>query len=200
MKYFYIFISFMSVLLTYQVVNTFLLNTRLDSVAPEYIIGASNADLTLVEFLNFNCFYCGEVHPILMAAVQRDGQVRYIPRPIGSNADPDSVKKAALAYGAASQGKFEDIFTDLFHLNMPIDQGAIGLISDVHNMDVEQLKIDSNAQKTKDLIEENNRLFLKTGTNATPTFIIGRKLIYVPTGKMPTIQDFLTMFERARAL
>ncbi len=198
MKIFYAAIAIIAALLIYQIVGTTWRNAQLDNTKPEYTIGSQEADLTIVEFLNYNCQYCREIHPTIMQAIETDGNARYIPRPIGMTGDAEALMKAALSYSAGNQGKIKEIQKDLFNHFRPIDEEFVAELITKHNFDQEQFNNDFGDQKTKDLIEKNHKLFLAVGTNATPTFIIGGKILYVPTGKMPTVQDFLDMFAQAR--
>ncbi len=198
MKYFYTTIALLSTLLIYQIVSTLWYNNRIDNTKAQYTIGAQNADLSVVEFLSYNCSYCHEIHPTIMDAIKRDGNILYIPRPIGAAGDVESTMKAALAYSAGNQGKFKEIQNDLFERFRPIDEEFIATLATTHALDLKQFTHDFGAQKTQKLIEKNNKLFTQAKATATPTFIIGKKIFYVPTEKMPTTQDFLDMFNQAR--
>lgn len=200
MKFFYTAIAIIATLLLYQIIQTGWYSSRIDNAPDKYTIGNQNAALSVVEFISYNCPYCHEISPIIMEAVKRDGNIRYIPRPIGTVGDTEGMMKAILAYSAGNQGKFIEIQKDLFERFRPIDEDFITTLAETHTLDLEQFNKDFGSKKTRKLVEKNNDLFVQVKATSTPTFIIGKKIFYVPKEKMPTTQDFLAMFKQARAM
>lgn len=198
MKFFYAAIAIICAILTFQIGASFLTSNNIANAPDQFVISGENHDLTVVEFLSYNCPYCREIHPTIMAAIKQDGRIKYIPRPIANQGDTEARIKGAIAYSAAKQGKLKDIQTDLYEHFRPIDNKFIATIVEKHEMDFDQFNKDFGSDETKDLLNKNIELFLQIDGKATPTFIIGKKLIYVPSGKLPTVQDFLTMFAQAR--
>lgn len=200
MKIFYTFIALIAALMLYQIGSTLWFKHSALNAAPEFTIGNADANLRVVEFMDYNCPFCREIHPIFMAAMKEDGNILFIPRPIANRNNAESMLKASIAYSAGKQGKFEEIQSALFEDFRAVDVKTIATIVETHTLDYERFNKDMSDPDTKDLIMKNHALFKKSGSNATPNFIIGTKIFYVPTGKMPTKQDFLDMFKQARGL
>lgn len=166
----------------------------LDDVPAEYSYGPEDADLTVVEFVKYTCPHCRTIHPVIMEAVSRDGHVRYIPRPLPS----DRVQDAQFVYAAGQQGLFKVVHSILLQDPNILAEGALMTIAEGLDVDTEKLKIDMEGDEVRRLINDNIKVFLNIGGSRTPTFMIGQKIMYVPEEKMPTVEDFLKMFEEAR--
>src|SRR5262245_164024 len=69
----------------------------LDSAPPGYSTGAEDADVTIVEFLEYSCSNCRIVHPVIQQAVQKDGKVRYIVRPLATDEGQDPLAQFVYA-------------------------------------------------------------------------------------------------------
>lgn len=181
----------------YGIFNLYTGYKALEKMPAGYVIGPADADVNVVEFLDYACPYCKEVHPTIMAAVRRDGKVRYSPRPVAFLSE-ESVKAAVLAYAAGRQGRFTDMHDALMgdprDLNDEVLSDAAGRIG----TDLATLEEIAQTQQTQDDVIYNLKTFKRLGGKATPTFIIDELIFYVPEGRMPTVEDFLKMFAEAR--
>jgi Thioredoxin len=74
--------------------------------ASDHIRGDSNAPVTVVEYADFQCPYCQQMHAALQTAVQ-EGRIRWVYRhfPL-SSIHPLAFKEAEAAECAGAQGKF----------------------------------------------------------------------------------------------
>lgn len=198
MKIFYAITALVCAFLLYQIVDTAFFAPKMNETAPEFIVTSEEADLTVVEFINYNCPYCKEIHPSIAKAVKQDGKIRYLIRPIGDN--PDSMLKAAIAYAAGRQNKFAQVQSVIFENTGKVDEQYVTTIIETLALDPEKFNQDFGSSKTKSLIENNIELFLGAGAKATPAFIIGNKTLFIPSQSMPTTQDFLSMFNKVRKI
>lgn len=198
----YILYIILAAIAVYLSVNIFQLYTAqrgLANVPAGYATGPESADLTVVEFLSYSCRYCREVHPTITEAVKRDGNIRYIPRPVGSG-DSESMQAAKIVYAAGEQGKFIEMHNALIENYRVVDEDALVELSRRVGVDVNELNKALGSGGGEKRIKKNTKLFLNIGGQATPTFIIGGEIIYVPEGQMPLVDDFLAMFAEARAM
>lgn len=187
--------GFLAVLVLYQSYRFYVQSNVYDRVSPGYMLSVDGADLTVVEFVDYGCPYCRQTHPIFMDAVRQDGRVNVVPRPLPyQNADA-----SLLVYAAGEQGKFIEMHSVLISQDWTATIKNMRALSDALGISPLKLQDDFNKESMKDKVLENIRLFKKTKTSATPTFVIGKKKIFVPKDRMPTVEDFLTMFDEARA-
>ncbi len=166
----------------------------LDDVPPAYAYGPADADLSMVEFVKYTCPHCRDIHGTVLEAVQRDGHVRYVPRVLPTSGLAD----AQMAYAAARQDAFKLAHESLLQDPRIMDEGGLMAIAGTLGLDTEKLQADMEDDAVIAEINENVHLFHAVGGRATPTFLIGNDILYVPEGRMPTVEDFLKMFEEAR--
>ncbi len=81
----------------------------------DYIRGDENAPVTLVEWSDFECSYCGRLTPILEQVLEDyDGQVRLIYRHFPLSFHTTAQKAAEAAECAGDQGKFWEMHDIMF--------------------------------------------------------------------------------------
>jgi protein-disulfide isomerase len=137
--------------------------------------GEGTAKLTLVEFLDYQCPYCGQFSRETMPQIDRDyiqtGKVRYVVVNMPLAAMHKSAFKAAEAAACAGeQGKFWEMHERLFNNQQIIDQWkthaeAIGL-----DMDKFEQCLDTDrqaAQVRSDIAEAHD-----AGVTGTPAFFL----------------------------
>src|ERR1700733_687619 len=91
--------------------------------ASDHARGSEKAPVTLVEYGDFECHYCGRAYPVVKELQRRLGDTlrvvfRHTPR---SNTHPHAQHAAEAAEAAAAQGKFWEMHDRLFE-----HQGALG--------------------------------------------------------------------------
>lgn len=100
----------------------------LAAAADDRIIGDKAAPLTIVEYSDFQCPYCVQIHPTLKQVVEAyPGQVRWVYRYYPLPTHPAAKKAAYAAEAAGNQGKFVE-YSDKLSVNSQPD--GTGLQSD----------------------------------------------------------------------
>lgn len=136
--------------------------------------GSANAPVTLVEYGDFECPYCGQAYPIVKAVQKTLGKrLRFIFRnfPL-SEMHPNASKAAEAAEAAGQQGKYWEMHDTLFEHQdalQPPDlvahAAALGLDS---NRIAAELKSHAHAPR----VREDFMSGVRSGVNGTPTFFI----------------------------
>ena len=137
--------------------------------------GDDGAKLTLVEFLDYECPYCGKFSRETMPEIEKDyidtGKVRYVVVNLPLEAMHKSAFKAAEAAACAKeQGKFWEMQERLFNNQQIIDQWkthaeAIGLDVDKFNQCLDSGR--QAAQIRSDVAEAHD-----AGITGTPAFFL----------------------------
>ncbi|MEM1416856.1 MAG: thioredoxin domain-containing protein [Myxococcota bacterium] len=154
--------------------------TRVDTMdAPIRGAGGSElgAEVTIVEFSDFECPYCGAAAPLLERLLELyEGKVRlvFMHYPLSGHEHAFEAAKASIAAGR--QGKFWEMHDTLFANQTALTPSDItryaervGLDMERFRRDLEDPEVEAEVQAQKD---EGRRL----GVNSTPTlFINGRK-------------------------
>jgi protein-disulfide isomerase len=142
----------------------------------DHVQGSSGAKVTLVEYGDYQCPYCGEAYPILKKIQKRFGpELRFVFRnfPI-TDAHPFAENGAEIAEAAAAQDKFWEMHDHLYE-----NQQSLSNVDFFANYASEKLGLDGKKLKNEVLartytprIQEDFMSGVRSGVNGTPTFFI----------------------------
>jgi len=145
------------------------------------VIGNPKGDVTLVEFYDYRCPYCREMHEKVERLIASDPNLRVVLKqyPIKDYPGevPVSLIAARMALAAAKQGKFLALHDALFRAEPPLDEKRVFAIAAKAGIDVAKLKADMNGPGVTQHVRETLGLADALGINGTPTFVIGDVLI-----------------------
>lgn len=154
--------------------------------------GPANAPVTIAEFSDFQCPFCGKVEPTLKQIEQvYKGKVRivwkHLPLPFHKNAMP-----AALAAEAArSQGKFWEMHEKLFANQSALDLADLRKYASELGLNMAQFDKDLADIAKKKRIDDDAAEARALGITGTPGFIINGRLT---TGAKP-FEAFASMID-----
>jgi protein-disulfide isomerase len=142
--------------------------------ASDHAAGPDDAPVTLVEYGDYECPYCGMAHPIVKAAQRELGdQLRFVFRnfPL-AEAHPHARLAAQAAEAAAAQGRFWEMHDILFeHQDALEPEDIIGYAKTI-GLDVAQFKRDLEAGTYAKRVRDDFRSGVRSGVNGTPTFFV----------------------------
>ena len=153
-----------------------------DEIDPErdHIRGAEDAPVTLVEYGDFECPYCGQAERTIRELLAQYGDdVRYVWRHLPLNDVHPSAQLAAEASEAAAiQGKFWEMYDLLL-----AHQGALTLrdltrYAEDLGLDVERLLDEVRRREHAPTIAEHVASADESGVSGTPTFFINGRRHY----------------------
>lgn len=144
------------------------------------LLGNADGDITIIEFVDYNCVFCKKLHSYLPDAIRQDGSIRllHIEYPILGTLSRIAAR-AALA--ARFQGKHA-AYSDALLRSPKLSKNRLFAIARDLNMDVERLKRDMNAPEVELSLTNNLALGKALEVEHTPTLIIAN--VYVP-GMIP---------------
>ncbi len=140
----------------------------------DHIQGPTESTVTLVEYGDYECPYCGAAYPIIKEVQSRMGErLRFVFRnfPI-TTSHPHAEQAAETAEAAASQGRFWQMH-DLLYENQrrlrdpDLRDYAERLVLDVERFDRELAEHVHAARVREDFMSG-----VRSGVNGTPTFYI----------------------------
>ncbi|MCU1492621.1 MAG: oxidoreductase [Acidimicrobiaceae bacterium] len=151
-------------------------STLIEPVSPErdHIRGPQRAPVTLLEYGDFECPYCGAAHPVVEAVRATMGQslsfaFRHFPL---TTVHPHAWSAAEAAESAGAQSHFwqmhDLLFEDQRHLNAP-DLIARALALDI---DVDEFTKALAADAFADRIQADVMSGVRSGVPGTPTFFV----------------------------
>ncbi len=166
-------------------------------VLDKYAMTNEQADLTIVDFNKYSCSLCQTIHPILMEAIKKDGKVRYIPRFVTHGFIWNETLASAV-YAAAEQDKFIEMH-NIIYKKWPIeDHDTLYKYAKAIGIDTKKLSRDMVKPEIIDMVRQDQNYFDAWKLQQTPALLIGKKIIYRPSQKMPTVEELLEKFAQAR--
>ena len=137
-------------------------------------LGNPEGDLTVVEYFDYQCPICKQIHPELSRVIHEDGKVRLIPKswPIFGQT---SIYAARIALAAKYQGKFAQSHEALFAARIPLTRRNIHELLSKADVDVNRAlaDLDANSKTVGDVLARNQLQATAFGFAGTPGFIVG---------------------------
>jgi protein-disulfide isomerase len=144
-------------------------------------VGPADANVTIVEFLDYNCGWCKKSVAEIAELTKSDKKVRLIFKefPIFGGGS-EYAAKAALA--SAKQNKYWDMHQALFASEAQVTEEVTDAIAKKVGVDVVQMKKDMGSPDIAAVISANQELAKALAINGTPAFVIGDEVVpgYIP--------------------
>ncbi len=143
------------------------------TAASEPAIGNPEGDVTVIEFLDYNCGYCKKAFPDVIELTEKDANVRVIFQEmpvLGAS----SVEASKWALAAKKQDKYFEYHTALMDFRGQKNEAAFVDIAEKLGLDVEQLKSDSKSPEIAEILARNQKIARDLNINGTPAFIIDK--------------------------
>ena len=142
--------------------------------ARDHVAGPDDAPVTLVEFGDYECPYCGMAYPIVKRAQQDLGsRLRFIFRnfPLAES-HPHARLAAEAAEAAGAQGKFWEMHDMLFEHQHALEaEDLVGYAKSI-GIDTVQFSRDLEAGTYTKRVRDDFRNGVRSGVNGTPTFFV----------------------------
>jgi len=136
--------------------------------------GAPMAPVTIVEFSDFQCPYCGRAHPELSRTVaQGEGKVKLVFKHYPLSGHSRALPAALAAEAAGRQGKFWEMADLLFENQTALEDGDLLGYAQQLGLDMDRFKADMASDEVRARIDADRAEGAKLGVSATPTLFIG---------------------------
>jgi formate-nitrite transporter family protein len=144
----------------------------------DHVVGPEDARVTLVEYGDFECPYCGALHPVVQAARKSFGRnLRFAFRhfPLRST-HPPALAAAKAAEAAAEQGRFWEMFDRLYRRQTELTDGDLERHARELGLDVEQFRRSLGDRAHEVRIREDLTSAGRSGAQGTPSLFINGEL------------------------
>ncbi|HEY0524559.1 MAG TPA: DsbA family protein [Stellaceae bacterium] len=160
-----------------------------DPAAP--VLGNPKGDVTIVEFFDYRCPYCKQMHAGIQALLGEDKKLRFVAKefPVLGK---DSVTASRAALAAQKQGKYEPFHNALLATKGQLNEDAVMKAASSVGLDVDRLKEDMKSPDIETALKHNYALAQALDIRGTPAFVIGNELI-------PGAVDAATIKEKVAA-
>jgi Na+/H+ antiporter NhaA len=145
----------------------------------DHIRGPEDAPVTLVEYGDFECPYCGQAEPVVRELLRDFGDLRYVWRHLPLNdVHPHSQMAAEAAEAAAEQGAFWEMYDLLLSHQSALTEGDLVGYAQELGLDVERFEEDLERHTGAARIAEDVDGADLSGVSGTPTFFINGRRHY----------------------
>ena len=141
----------------------------------DHIQGPLNATLTLVQYGDYQCPYCGAAYPEVKNVQKELGtKLRFVFRnfPL-TDSHPFAMQAAETAEAASAQGKFWEMHDFLYEHQSTLDDPRVGLdYAGKLGLDIQKFQRDISQHAFLPRIKEDFMGGVRSGVNGTPTFYV----------------------------
>jgi protein-disulfide isomerase len=140
----------------------------------DHIQGPSDAAVTLIEYGDYECPYCGAAYPIVKEVQARMGErLRFVFRnfPI-TTAHPHAEQAAEAAEAAAVQGSFWEMHDLLYENQKRLENEDLRGYAEQLGLDVGHFDTELSEHVHADRVHDDFLSGVRSGVNGTPTFYI----------------------------
>ncbi len=147
------------------------------------VLGSKTAQVTIVEFSDFQCPYCGRVEPALkQIRDEYKGKVKIAWKNQPLTFHPNAMPAAEAAMAANEQGKFWEMHDKLFENQQTLSPAVYDSIAKEIGLDLNKFHASIETHRNQAGIQADMAIGSAIGASGTPTFFInGHKLV----GAMP---------------
>ena len=140
----------------------------------DHLLGSAKAAVTLVEYGDYECPYCGQAYPVvdqLLDMYRNVLRVAYRHFPL-TTVHPHAQRAAEAAEAAGAQGQFWEMHDLLYGNQDALDEESLLEYADDLELDLEQFASDLAEHRHAPKIQEHVTSGIRSGVNGTPTFFI----------------------------
>ena len=142
--------------------------------ARDHVEGRTDAPLTLVEYGDYQCPYCGAAYPVVKRLQKASGKkLRFVFRnfPL-TQAHPYAMVAAEAAEAAALQGKFWEMHDLIYENQAELEPDVLPAWVQKLGMDLEEFGTAIRRGEITKRIKEDRMSGIHSGVNGTPCFFI----------------------------
>jgi protein-disulfide isomerase len=139
----------------------------------EAVLGNPDGNVTLVEFIDYQCKHCRDMSAIVSRLIKNDDQLKVIVRELPIFAG-SSLYAAKAAFAAAQQDKFAAMHHALIDEELPLTEEKVLAIAKRLDLNLAAFKHAIKSKAIDAKIKQNFDLSQKLRIMGTPAFIIGK--------------------------
>lgn len=142
------------------------------------ILGAKDAPVTIVQFAEYQCYYCAKASPTLRQLVDSyPGKVKVVFKdfPLGNH--QQAMPAAVAAHCADEQGKYWEMNLQLLDHQQALGAADIAGYAKELKLDEKKFEACQGSGRHQPLIENDMELGESLGVSATPTFYVNGILV-----------------------
>ena len=143
----------------------------------DHWLGPENAPVTLLEYGDYQCPYCADMHPMIKSIARSMGaQLRFVFRHMPlSDVHPFAQYAAEAAESAGVQGKFWGMHDAIYEHQPDLGNDLLHQLAIALALDVPRFDADLAAHRYRPRVKRDFMSGMRSGVAGTPTFFINGK-------------------------
>lgn len=140
----------------------------------DHIRGKKDAPVTLLEYGDFECPYCGQAYPVIQDLREKMGNtMRFVFRnfPL-SQVHPYALHAAYAAEASGMQGKFWEMHDIIYENQDALTDEDLMKYAEELDLDIQQFVSDFDSDAISEKVQSDFMSGVRSGVNGTPTFFI----------------------------
>ncbi len=150
--------------------------STLQSADKSAVLGNPKGDVTLIEFVDYNCGYCRRAYKDTQSLIQADPKLRIVFREFPV-LGPDSLEVAQISAQLHTHPKFAEFHGALFQKQGKIGKKEAIEVAKSLGIKTDDLEANMRSKDVVDRIEESHKLAASLNIGGTPTYVIGGEVI-----------------------
>ena len=146
-------------------------------------IGNPDADVTVVEFFDYNCSYCARALEDMNALLADDPNLKFVLKEVPI-IRPESVgaHRVSLAVYELAPEKYADFHRRFFAVDgIKTDQAGLAIAVEL-GLDADAVRKAANADEVTDAFREGTDLAEALGVTGTPSYVVGNEVVFGALG------------------
>ena len=156
--------------------------------AVDGVVGNSNGDVTIVEFMDYNCSWCRKSIKNVQELVKKDNNIRVVMKewPIFGEGS-ETAARAAMA--AAKQGKYWELHQALFAFQGQVTPEVVMQTAKASGLDIKKLKDDMASADVEANLAATIKLASALKFTGTPGFLVNKNVFpgYMELARMESV-------------
>lgn len=149
--------------------------------------GGDMATVTLVEFSDFQCPYCGAAEPVLARVLRQfEGRVRLVFKNYPLSGHEHAMDAARASLAARNQGKFWEMHDLLFAHQSALETADIDGYARELGLDMDRFHADLASPEVQRSIDADKAEGHRVGVDSTPTLFVNGRHFEEPLEALPT--------------
>ena len=163
----------------------------------DHALGPAGAPVTLVQYGDFECPYCGAAYPVIKDIQSRMGDnLRFVFRnfPITTN-HPHALRAAEAAEAAGAQGKFWEMHDLLFANQLHLKSQNLRSYAERLHLDMSRYTAEMDDEIYRQRVREHIESGRRSGVRSTPGIFVNDAVQDVSAGMQPLfdkVQEILS--------
>jgi protein-disulfide isomerase len=143
----------------------------------DHALGPDDAPVTVVEYGDYQCPYCADMHPMLKSIAKGMGpQMRFVFRHMPLiEMHPYAQHAAEAAEAAGAQGKFWEMHDAILQQQSELGSDLLHQLAVKLKLDIEQFQSDLDERRFRPRVKRDFMGGMRSGVAGTPAFFINGK-------------------------